>query len=61
VSITSGREQPLPAVLAAAPVVRNALPSGATWDGNEDQYADEQGFRELLSERDPAIRETAVR
>lgn len=37
------------AVLAAAPVVRNALPTGATWDGNEDQYADDDfppaGFR----------------
>lgn len=26
------------AVLAAAPRVRNALPQGASWDGNEDQY-----------------------
>jgi len=42
------------AVLAAAPVVRNVLPKGATWDGNEDQYADEATFRELVSEREPA-------
>ena len=41
-------------MLAAAPVVRNALPKGATWDGNEDQYADEATFRELVSEREPA-------
>ena len=26
------------AVLAAAPRVRNALPQGASWDGNESQY-----------------------
>ena len=43
------------AVLAAAPVVRNALPVGATWDGNEDQYADEKTFRQLVSEREPAV------
>jgi L,D-transpeptidase ErfK/SrfK len=59
-AITAGREERLPALLAAAPVVRNALPAGATWDGTEDQYADEPGFRELLSERDPPVRETAV-
>jgi L,D-transpeptidase ErfK/SrfK len=41
------------AVLAAAPVVRNALPTGATWNGNEDQYADEASFRQLVSEREP--------
>ena len=60
-AVTLGQERPLQALLAAAPTVRNALPTGATWDGNEDQYADETGFRELLSERDPAVRETAVR
>lgn len=60
-AVTTGHEQPLTGVLTAAPLVRNALPAGATWDGNEDQYADEAGFRELLSERDPATRDTAVR
>lgn len=44
----------LPALLAAAPRVRNALPAGATWDGNEDQYAGEERFREVLAEREPA-------
>lgn len=53
-SVTRGIEQELEAMLAGAPVVRNALPRGATWDGNENQYADEEGFRELLAEREPA-------
>jgi L,D-transpeptidase ErfK/SrfK len=51
----------LAAVVAAAPLVRNALPQGASWDGNEDQYADEEGFRQLLSEREPAAREAGGR
>jgi L,D-transpeptidase ErfK/SrfK len=51
--VTRGHEQHPPTVLAAALRVRNALPLGATWDGNEDQYAGEAGFRELLSEREP--------
>lgn len=59
--VTVGQEQALPDLLARLPVVRNALPAGATWDGVENQYADEDGFRELLSERDPGSRETAVR
>ena len=51
--VSQGREATLAAVLEGAPVVRNALPAGASWDGNENQYADEEGFRELLSERQP--------
>ncbi len=35
-----GSAQSPEVVVAAAPRVRNALPAGATWDGNEDQYAD---------------------
>ncbi len=34
------------AYLAAAPLVRNALPEGATWDGSEDQYADAPQLRQ---------------
>ena len=52
--VTRGREQPQAATLAAATVVRNALPQGATWDGNEDQYASEGELRQLLAEREPA-------
>jgi L,D-transpeptidase ErfK/SrfK len=51
-AVSRGHEGALQAVVAAAPEVRNALPSGATWDGNENQYEGEGDFRELLSERD---------
>lgn len=50
--VTRGREQTGEALLAGSPLVRNALPRGATWDGSEDQYTGEEGFRELLAERD---------
>ena len=32
------------ATIAAAPKVRNALPTGATWNGVEDQYAGDPRF-----------------
>lgn len=60
-AVSKGHEGELQAVLAAAPEVRNALPSGATWDGSENQYEGEGEFRELLSERDPAKRESTAR
>lgn len=53
VAVTIGREERSEALIAAAPRVRNALPVGATWDGNEDQYGGEQRFREVLAEREP--------
>lgn len=54
-SISLGAEDSLENLLAAAPMVRNAIPLGANWDGNEDQYAgDEAGFKQMLSEREPA-------
>lgn len=37
-----GAADTLDAALARAPRVRNALPQGASWDGNEDQYADDR-------------------
>ncbi len=55
--VSQGSEATLATVLASAPVVRNALPAGASWDGNENQYADEEGFRELLSEREPVAQQ----
>ena len=58
--VSEGRELALAAVLDDAPVVRNALPAGASWDGNENQYADEEGFRELLSEREPVAQQGPV-
>jgi len=75
IPVTTGHEVTLAAILAAAPVVRNALPRGASWDGNEDQYADQkdgtdtkdpkdpkQGkdSKELLSERAPPAKEPAA-
>jgi len=57
--VSSGREATLAAVVASAPVVRNALPAGASWDGNENQYAGEEAFRELLSEREPVAQRSS--
>lgn len=61
IPVSKGHEAQPSAVVAAAPVVRNALPQGATWDGNEDQYADEKGFRELLSEGEPVAQGSRAR
>jgi L,D-transpeptidase ErfK/SrfK len=57
VPVSTGHEATLATILAGAPLVRNALPAGATWDGSEDQYADEKGFRELVSEGQPVARQ----
>jgi L,D-transpeptidase ErfK/SrfK len=61
IPVSKGHEAQPAAVVAAAPVVRNALPRGASWDGNEDQYADEKGFRELLSEGEPVAQGSRAR
>ncbi len=61
VPVSIGHEVEPAAIVAAAPLVRNALPRGASWDGNEDQYADEKGFRELLSEGEPVAQESPAR
>ena len=47
------------AAVAAAPRVRNAIPSGANWDGVEDQYANDPQFKkpvepEAVSSAQPA-------
>ncbi len=52
VPVMKGREERTETLLAGAPRVRNALPVGATWDGNDDQYAGEERFREMLAERE---------
>jgi L,D-transpeptidase ErfK/SrfK len=52
VPVSQGHTVDVDTLLAAAPKVRNALPREATWDGNEDQYANEGTFRELVSERE---------
>jgi len=40
-------------VLAAAPLVRNELPDGSTWDGKTDLPMDEGTFHQMLSEIEP--------
>jgi L,D-transpeptidase ErfK/SrfK len=41
-------------VLADAPRVQNVLPEGSTWDGQSDLPMDEQSFKQILSEIEPA-------
>ncbi len=41
-------------VIAAARVVENRIPSGSNWDGADEQDADQQSYKQLLSEREPA-------
>jgi L,D-transpeptidase ErfK/SrfK len=45
----------LAATIAAAPKVRNALPTGATWDGVEDQYAGDPRFARPESAAEAAV------
>jgi len=59
--VSIGHEVEPAAIVSAAPLVRNALPRGASWDGNEDQYADEKGYRELLSEGEPVAQGSTAR
>lgn len=40
-----GVKTDLEAALASAPRVRNAIPTGANWDGVEDQYANDPQFK----------------
>jgi len=61
VPVSIGHEVEPAAIVASAPLVRNALPRGASWDGNEDQYADEKGYRELLSEGEPVAQGSTAR
>lgn len=51
--ISEGGES-LEQVVAAANRVRNAVPEGASWDGKTDLPVDENTFKEMLSDRDPA-------
>jgi L,D-transpeptidase ErfK/SrfK len=45
----------LAATIAAAPKVRNALPTGATWDGVEDQYAGDPRFAKPENAAEAAV------
>jgi L,D-transpeptidase ErfK/SrfK len=40
-------------ILAAAPVVRNEIPEGSTWDGKTDLPMDEATFHQMLTEIEP--------
>jgi len=46
---TGGVEQ----ILASAPLVRNEIPDGATWDGKTDLPMDEATFHQMLTEIEP--------
>jgi len=52
-SIGPGPGRDLAAMVAGAPRVRNAIPTGATWNGVEDQYAGDPAFAK------PAVAESA--
>lgn len=41
-------------VIAAARVVENRVPRGSNWDGSDEQDSDQQSYKQLLSEREPA-------
>jgi L,D-transpeptidase ErfK/SrfK len=44
IDVGPGPGRDMAATIAAAPRVRNALPTGATWNGVEDQYAGDPQF-----------------
>ena len=50
----SGTVSGLEQVIASARKVQNRVPEGATWDGKTDLPMDEDSFREMISDRDPA-------
>jgi len=52
-SVGPGPGNDLAAMVATAPRVRNAIPTGATWNGVEDQYAGDPAFAK------PAVAESA--
>lgn len=54
VSISRGSVETETAVIAGALKVRNALPAGATWDGDLPSHGDEAQFQSLLGAREPA-------
>ena len=45
VSVGPGAKPDRATAVAAAPRVRNAIPTGANWDGVEDQYANDPQFK----------------
>ncbi len=52
IAIGPGPAGDLNAAIAQAPKVRNAIPTGATWNGVEDQYAGDPQFAKPAAEGD---------
>ena len=50
----SGTSGTVDAVLAAAPLVQDRIPTGSNWDGADEVDSDSQTFQQLQSEREPA-------
>mgnify|MGYP001010090957 CR=1 FL=1 len=44
-------------VLGAAPLVQNRIPAGSNWNGADEVDADQQSYKQLLSEREPEAQE----
>ena len=53
VSVMKRDAETLAAVVTGAHRVRNALPVGATWDGQESLLIDEKQFAEMIDAREP--------
>jgi hypothetical protein len=41
-------------VIAAGRLVENRIPTGSNWDGSDEQDSDQQSYKQLLNEREPA-------
>ncbi|SRR5579871_1634132 len=54
VSVMKRDAASIDSALAAALKVRNAIPEGATWDGSTGLLVDEEEFKQLIGEREPA-------
>ena len=53
VPVTRRSAATLTTVLADAPRVRNALPTGATWDGRTELLVDERQYAEMIGQKEP--------
>ncbi len=59
VSISGGPDS-LSQIVTNATLVQNKVAPGATWDGVSDLPVDEATFKELMSDRDPAVEAAAA-
>jgi L,D-transpeptidase ErfK/SrfK len=60
VSVMKREAASMDSALAAALKVRNAIPEGATWDGSTGLLVDEEEFKQLIGEREPAAAPAAA-